>query len=736
MISPDLPITKSSDDKLNRESFAESLADVILQSTFPTSFTVGLYGAWGSGKTSLLNMVIEQVERRRTDVVTLRFNPWLCPHPKQLITQFFKQLASAIKIKKPTADTVCELVDQYADLFDAASIIPYAGSAIAAAGKMFAAKARKRIGRKSNDMQGQKDEIIRTMVKENLKIIVSIDDIDRLSEEEIIAVFQLVKALADFPNAVYLLAFDYDVVVRALAKVQHGDGREYLEKVIQVPFEIPVPNMASIHDALFSRLTGILGDIPDGRLDKATWAKLFQYGVKNYIKSIRDVIRYSNVFYLKYQLLQDETDPVDLLGLTCLQVFEPVLYSTLNNYKDMLCGSIGSHSYEDRHTDEEKIKKAISDIFSDGVAANDEAAKRILGILFPKTKAALEHSHSFSRYYDSRRFLIRCNIAAPECFDRYFSLALGDDAIPTATMRNLMYEANESEVVTNITQLYQDGKIIRLLEEIEAYANKGDSKNIPAERAAVLIRCLCRKWSSFEVEEKDFFAVPFAWRLLFCVDPLLEAVDAAERLSFLRDIFEDKTVEPSTLALLLQNFETQHGRCTDRGPNENRQAISLDELLELEPVFKSRCIDAIDSGAALSQYGGLNFLWMLSQIDEELVKHIKETLVTDDISLAKIISCCTSHGKAATELVINVRKIDKQALSEFIDINEAYQRIRIFVATCEFSRLPTENQKDVIAFIIAMKRAENNSLTEGFVAEDTIKDELQKTLSAIQLIEV
>ena len=99
MISPDLPIMKSSEDKLNRESFVKSLANVILQSAFPTSFTVGLYGAWGSGKTSLLNMVIEQIERSSTDVVILRFNPWLCSDPKQLITQFFKQLASAIKMK-------------------------------------------------------------------------------------------------------------------------------------------------------------------------------------------------------------------------------------------------------------------------------------------------------------------------------------------------------------------------------------------------------------------------------------------------------------------------------------------------------------------------------------------------------------------------------------------------------------------------------------------------------------
>ena len=109
-------------------------------------------------------------------------------------------------MKKPAADTICELVDQYADIFDAASLIPYAGTAIAAAGKVFSGKARNRMKQKNNDMQGQKDEIVRKMVEENLKIIVSIDDIDRLSEEEIIAVFQLVKALADFRTQyIYLL---------------------------------------------------------------------------------------------------------------------------------------------------------------------------------------------------------------------------------------------------------------------------------------------------------------------------------------------------------------------------------------------------------------------------------------------------------------------------------------------------------------------------------------------------
>ena len=191
-------------------------------------------------------------------------------------------------------------------------------------------------------------------------------------------------------------------------------------------------------------------------------------------------------------------------------------------------------------------------------------------------------------------------------------------------------------------------------------------------------------------------------------------------------------VEPSILALLLRDFEITHGRYTDKAPNEDKQAILLDELLKLESVFKSRCINAIDSGAALSQYGGLNFLWMLSQLDEELVKHIKETLVTDDTSLAKVISYCTSRGKTAVRLVVETRQVNKETLSEFIDVEDTYSRMNVFVTTHEFLLLSKETKKDVVAFLIAVRRSKETSQTEGFVAEEIINEELQKIISTIQ----
>lgn len=129
-------------------------------------------------------------------------------------------------------------------------------------------------------------------------------------------------------------------------------------------------------------------------------------------------------------------------------------------------------------------------------------------------------------------------------------------------------------------------------------------------------------------------------------------------------------------------------------------------------------------------------MWMLSQLDEELVKNIKETLVTDDISLAKVISYCTSRGKTAVRIVVETRQVNKKTLNEFIDVEEAYLRIDAFVTTRKFLLLSDEVQKDVVAFLITKTSDKESRPTEGIVAEETIKEELQKIVNAIQRIEV
>ena len=81
-----------------------------------------------------------------------------------------------------------------------------------------------------------------------------LDDIDRLSNEQIRYVFQLITSVARFPNTIYLLVFDKEIVVEALKDVQSGNGQDYLEKVIQMPIQIPDIQRSDLRNILFDRL--------------------------------------------------------------------------------------------------------------------------------------------------------------------------------------------------------------------------------------------------------------------------------------------------------------------------------------------------------------------------------------------------------------------------------------------------------------------------------------------------
>lgn len=740
MFSPDLPITRSTEDVLNRGTFAKSLAKTLLQYDQPFSFTIGLYGEWGSGKTSLLNMILENVESGNDSAVILRFNPWLCSEPRQLITQFFKQMAATIKLKKPAGEKVWELIDQYAGILDAVNVLSMgelAGTILSTAGKALASEAEKRTEQRSGNLQESKDRIIEKLLKDRLKLIVAIDDIDRLSEEEIIAVFQLVKSLADFPNMIYLLAFDYDVVVRALGKVQHGNGKDYLEKIVQVPFEIPAPSMENIHEELFAKLNTILADIPEERLDKAVWAELFHFGMRNYMKSIRDVIRYTNVFFLKYELLKDETDLVDLLGLTCLQVFEPTLYSKLYNYKDTLCGGDNSYFYGRQKADEEKVKRTISDLFSNNGDISDmESAKNILAILFPRTRTAVELTYGIGRSYIYENLFANHNIAVSACFDRYFALSLENNAIPTSVVRYLIYEADEEHFVEGVQQIYREGKIVRLMEELQTYARK-NAPDISADRAELIIRNLSRSWNSFQIDERDeggFFFASFEWRLPNYVQVLLNVMPSSLQFACIRSLFEDIDVQLSTLALMLYHFENnwknRSAENTGDSTNARKEAVfSMNEISELEQIFKNRAVEALNSKDALEQCCGAYFWTVLERIDLELAAEKKKAVVTDDISLVKLLDCCVSRGTAEMRTVIKTRGVKKKKLVEFIDIDEAYQRIKSFSASEEFFRLAQNEQMNAVAFLLLEEKEKSESDEDSWydwIAEDVIIRELEK----------
>lgn len=730
MLNSDLPIKIIEEDALNRSSFSESLAKVMLDYTVPEGFAIGLYGRWGSGKTSVINMVLESVDKLTKDTeerpIILRFNPWLCSDPKQLISQFFKQLSSAVKIKSPKLEHICSFMEDYADAFELAGVIPIAGNILTTIGKVLGKKAKAYNESKNNDLQRIKDGIIKDLLHEKLKIIVTIDDVDRLSNNEIISVFQLVKSLADFPYTIYLLAFDRDVVIRALREVQKGDGAEYLEKVIQVPFELPTPNAEDIYQVFFKKFDSIISNIPEEQWDKEYWGELFHYGIKPYLQSIRDVVRFANVFALKYALLRNETNVIDLIGLTCIQVFEPEVYSRLPSHKEQLCG--GANGYYDQYQREkEKVQNSYNIIVAGIEEKRAGNIKNILVKLFPKLYVITNNSFGFRRQYNQFEALKSGSIANSDCFNRYFVLMLEPNAIPRQEIDYLLFQASVDELREGIIKINSLKKATKLLDHIRAAFEGKEKSQEYGDRARQIFKCLLWCWHTLDNnEDSEFLSLPFDWRLLFTAETLLKVIDESERYVLLYTMFSDENVDISTANTLLRNFERQNNRFTDKAPPEQDKLISLDKVKELEKIFVERTVSEFESGNILNNSSALNVIWLFEQLDEIKAKEYTDKMINSDMTLAKFISASVGHGKGAGRTVYKFWDIRKDDIKKYTDIDSAYERMTTFVHTCEFKNLPNDKRENIAAFLVYMERTDVESGFRDSIMFSDIEEMLKR----------
>ncbi len=169
--------------------------------------------------------------------------------------------------------------------------------------------------------------------------------------------FQLVKSLGDFKNTIYLLAFDKNVVINALENVQKGFGLEYLEKVVQIPFEVPLISKHEVEDLLIDELTKLTKDVPESKWDQGYWLDIYSSGFKDFFRNIRDVTRYLNTLRFSLEMVKNEVNVADFLAITAIQVFVPEVYYGIRDNKTLFTGVYPILSYAETDIIKEQDKK-------------------------------------------------------------------------------------------------------------------------------------------------------------------------------------------------------------------------------------------------------------------------------------------------------------------------------------------------------------------------------------------
>lgn len=422
--SADQPARTRADDYFQRYGFASRIAQVIISRQQSSSLTIGVYGSWGEGKTSVMHF-IEGELASRSDAIIINFNPWRFSDEASLLRAFFTTLADHLKPLskegrwyKTRKESIGELLSKYAGYASVLKATPISGLADVLPG----------LGKALADipletLKARIEEFLQTTKR---KLVIIIDDIDRLEKAEIHAVFRLVRLTADFSYTTYILCFDDRIVSSSIgerfADGNQQSGYEFLEKVIHVPLRIPNATTRDLRDYLFTFLTEALKDtkidIPTRDIEK--WQENFGKHFLPQYTTPRLAKRYINSVSFVLPLLENEVNYHDLLFIEAIKIFYPAVYSLIRENRSYF---LGSFEVRDKSAQDEKARHDAFFIRQLGGFTLEMQAtvKELLGELFPKLAELWPN-----KYYRPERdeLFNGKHIASGYYFDRYFSYTI------------------------------------------------------------------------------------------------------------------------------------------------------------------------------------------------------------------------------------------------------------------------------------------------------------------------
>lgn len=721
MYNSDKPIESFDKDILGRGYFARQLGQAILSFNSIDNLTIGLYGKWGTGKTSIINLALKEIENQLSDMkeedkpTIVIFEPWNFTDNQNLIVQFFSQLKNELKVKNYVgfAEGVAEALDSYSDAFELASDIPIIGKYISLF-KMTANFASNDIKSRcaSTSISDTKDKLIKELKKRNKKIIVVIDDIDRLSNEQIRMVFQLVNQVAGLPNIIYLLSMDKDIVVRALKKVQDCDGEEYLEKIVQVPFSIPKLDKDKVNNLFFYKIDEILSKNVNLNFDKNYWSKVYWKCINPYINTIRDVNRIINTFQFRYNLVCDEVNFVDMLAIEVIQIMKPKIYDWIIKNKNNICGGSSTYGGVVYAEQDKKRQEYIEKLKEIG----GEEALEIIATLFPKIDKEINYYYESVSEDDIRKDQ---RIADSNKFKVYFSLDVSDITIPHSVLINSIKNMDKDELQNFVIELNNSGKIISYLIELKSY-----SDDVPIDRIYLLIEILYKNMQSLlgEVWESiiSFSAQQYAeW----CIDSLLKRIESSdEKYNIYAEIIRNADIKTlNSLAADIIRIEVAYGRLASKSVNEKEQIIKIEHLNELEKNYVTRINYILGNQHSLFECNKIIFIiYLWKNFDKESCYEYIGNLLKEPINILKFIVRISSEwtgtgGRGwefpednyvefvSKDMVLDVidRYFKGEILQEFNEEEEAKMASFILTTTKEYKNHISE--KEALEYVKQLK---------------------------------
>ena len=330
-----LPQKDRDKDQFEYEEFSSSLAIALASIKDPIGYVVSIEGPWGSGKSTCLEYLRHDL-KSYPEIIEVPYNPWMLSGTEQVVEGLLCALINgAARLGSKETNAVIEKLSKLA--MPIAKLYGEIGPDPISRGLAKAASSIDIIS-KLDLVQLKADAALALQSKEimNKRIVVTIDDIDRLSPSEIRCLFSAIKSALDLPNILFVTVFDRKVVSKALEVKDVIRGRDYLEKIIQAPFNLPHPSTYTLVHTLIEGLLNIFDNSFVDDLEGDRFWKLFHTCLSQYLRTPRNIFRLLNVLRLTYPAVKQEVCHVDFIAIETLRVFNPGFYQAIRENSNLV----------------------------------------------------------------------------------------------------------------------------------------------------------------------------------------------------------------------------------------------------------------------------------------------------------------------------------------------------------------------------------------------------------------
>jgi len=738
------------DDRLGFSPVAEHLARAIVDQTAKDGLVFGIEGKWGSGKSTLINLTIDAL-RRHGDAAPeiVQFSPWLVGNRDDLLRHLFDELADAavridpidtndsahpdlservkrrfignkhfqLQRKEELKKNLGSKLRVFGSLAGGLAKIANASGAV---GMPYADTIGTALERSGEAVSGlftttsvakRKSEIVGALKLLSRRIVVFIDDLDRLEPREASEVLRLVRAVADFPNVIYVLSYDPDVVSKTLqTAVQVDDGAAFLEKIVQVSFRVPRPEAFDLRRwfqtevrSLFPAEFGPAGDHPPLARERLMQAIDIQGG--RYLKTPRDVVRALNALRLHAIPVRERIDISDMVWLQLVRIGNPALYAWVEEY---VTEASAIHNGA-RATEEQARQMAarLEEIFNaeklDVSRATIDMAELLPGITDALNRGRRDEGRKVFNNLGGNAvnsFIASRRLGSPQHYRYYFAFAEPAGALRDEQVQLFidLAASQPGEALTMLAALAgevrpQGGVMAEvLIDRVTAAAERVPAAAIPGIFAALaaVLDDVARSSQGADVGEWT------AWGAAEeAVRRLLRQVPQGDREDCLRRLFEGRAL--GWLTDLLRGEIFSHGRYGEGAKSENQRLLTVAEFESVLMAMLRRFSETPpDDLMRVPNLMSLLYAWKQGSGTDDARRWVEAKTETDAGLLAFLYRARSWVASSSIGVYYPLKQRD---LQNFLDYEDAVRRVGTIATSATASEADRKRAAElVVAF--------------------------------------